>query len=294
MDLKSNLFQSRKENKRTGRWAATSLVVHGLFIATVVFAGATVSHKIDAEKPIHAFLVQGAAPPPPPPPPPPPAGSSAPKQQPVHVVTPKITPPTFVQPREIPKEIAKVEIPAVTTTAPVDPTPAPEAPATGAAEGGQPGGVVGGVAGGVQGGTVGGEVGGQIGGQLGGVLGGTVGGTVGGTGTGTEGNGTGGVEVPSGPLHVGGDVKAPIAINRVQPEYTETARKARVAGVVVLEAIINKNGTVEQVRVLKGLPMGLSERAEEAVKAWHFKPGTLGGQPVDVIFSLTVNFKLDS
>jgi TonB family protein len=159
------------------------------------------------------------------------------------------------------------------------------------------GGVVGGVVGGEVGGVVGGEIGGVKGGELGGVkggeIGGVIGGTVGGTGTGIEGSGSGGVEAPPGPMRVGGDVKAPNVSRRVQPDYTESARKARVAGVVVLEAIINKNGTVEQVRVIKGLPLGLSEEAIEAVKQWRFKPGTLNGRPVDVIFNLTVNFKLD-
>ena len=299
MDLQSNLFNCRTA-KKCGAASIVSFVLHCIFAAAILFAGAAATQHVAAEKTIKAFMVAGAAPPPPPPPPPPPAASSAPKSQPVHIETPKITPPTFVQPTEIPKKVPKVEIPVPTTTAPVDPTPGPTAPSTGATEGGQPGGVIGGVVGGVQGGTVGGEVGGQIGGQLGGekggVVGGTVGGQVGGTGTGTEGSGTGGdakPELPTGPVRVGGDVKAPIVLNRTQPDYTETARKAHIAGVVVIEAIINKEGNVEQVHVLKGLPMGLSEKAEEAVKSWHFKPGTMGGQPVEVIFDLTVNFKLD-
>jgi len=301
MDLQSNLFRNRKE-KKSAVASIASVVLHCLFGATVLIAGATATHHVAAEKPIKAFMVAGGAPPPPPPPPPPPAASSAPKSQPVHIETPKVTPqPTFVQPREIPKEVPKVEMPVPTTTAPVDPTPSAEPPSTGAADAGQPGGVIGGVAGGVQGGTVGGEVGGQIGGQVGGVVGGTLGGTVGGTGTGTggtgsgEGNGTGDAkpEIPTGPVRVGGNVKPPIVVSRTQPDYTETARKARVAGVVVVEAIINKQGIVEQVHVVKGLPMGLSERAAEAVKAWRFKPGTMEGQPVEVIFDLTVNFKLD-
>jgi protein TonB len=62
---------------------------------------------------------------------------------------------------------------------------------------------------------------------------------------------------------------------------------------VIVEAIVNKQGEVEQVKVLKGLPMGLSEQAIEAVKKWHFHPGTLNGEPVEVIFSLTVNFTLE-
>jgi protein TonB len=82
--------------------------------------------------------------------------------------------------------------------------------------------------------------------------------------------------------------------NRVEPEYTDIARNARVAGVVIVEATIDKNGNVDRVRVIKGLPMGLAESAERAVRQWKFKPGTLNGQPVDVIFNLTVNFKLDN
>jgi protein TonB len=115
-----------------------------------------------------------------------------------------------------------------------------------------------------------------------------LGGQVGGTGTDTAPQ-----EKPEGPLRVGGDVKAPVIEHRVDPQYPDMARKTRVAGVVIVEAIINKDGSVEQVKVLKGLPMGMSESAVEAVKQWKFKPGTLNGEPVDVIFNLTVTFKLD-
>jgi len=95
------------------------------------------------------------------------------------------------------------------------------------------------------------------------------------------------------PLRVGGDVKAPVAISKVDPVYPEVARKARVSGIVIVECIIDKSGTVRDVQVLKGLPFGLDQAAVEAVKKWKFKPGTLNGQPVDVIFNLTVNFKLN-
>ncbi|HEU4888738.1 MAG TPA: energy transducer TonB, partial [Thermoanaerobaculia bacterium] len=114
--------------------------------------------------------------------------------------------------------------------------------------------------------------------------------------TGNEGTGTGGVEAPPpppGPMRVGGDVKAPVIVNRAEPKYTESARKARIAGIVIVEAIIDKNGNVDEVKVVKGLPMGLSEEAERAVRQWKFKPGTHNGQPVATIFNLTVNFKLD-
>ena len=93
-------------------------------------------------------------------------------------------------------------------------------------------------------------------------------------------------------MRVGGDVNPPQAITRVEPVYTDVARKARVEGIVIIETIIDRNGNVTDARVLKGLPMGLDQSALEAVKRWKFHPGTLGGQPVPVIFTLTVNFRL--
>ena len=82
-------------------------------------------------------------------------------------------------------------------------------------------------------------------------------------------------------------------ITRVEPTYPEVARKARIAGIVIVECIIDKSGNVTNVQVLKPLPFGLDQAAVDAVKRWKFKPGTLNGQPVDVIFNLTVNFKLN-
>jgi protein TonB len=88
-------------------------------------------------------------------------------------------------------------------------------------------------------------------------------------------------------------VKAPVAINRSDPNYTDAARQARIAGMVVVEAIIDKQGNVDNVKVIRGLPAGLSEEAEKAVRKWKFKPGTLNGEPVATIFNLTVTFKLN-
>jgi len=301
MDLQNELLESGKKHQKGG-WKATvaSLGVHGAIIALIIFISTQATQKVAAEdKPIHAYLSSKAAPPPPPPPPPPPAASHA-SSTPTVVKPVQVTHQTFVQPREIPKEVPKVNIPTPTTkVAQVDPTPAePSNDPPGAQEGGVAGGVVGGVVGGQQGGTVGGEVGGKIGGVLGGEKGGVVGGT--GTGEGSGGDKPAPPPPPpapepkdEGPLRVGGDVKAPIATNRAKPDYTDAARKAHISGVVVVEAIVNKQGEVEQVKVLKGLPMGLSEQAVEAVKKWRFKPGTLNGEPVDVIFSLTVNFTLE-
>ncbi len=91
---------------------------------------------------------------------------------------------------------------------------------------------------------------------------------------------------------VGGDVKKPVAIYQPQPQYPEVARRARVQGVVIVEAIIDKNGNVTDVQLRKGLPYGLSEAALKAVNQWKFKPATLGDQPVAVFYSLTVRFAL--
>ena len=97
----------------------------------------------------------------------------------------------------------------------------------------------------------------------------------------------------NGPIRVGGDVRAPVVMEKVEPSYTEEARKARVSGIVILEAIIGRDGLVKKATVLKPLPYGLDQAAVDAVKQWKFKPGTLEGKPVDVIFNLTVSFRLD-
>lgn len=330
MDLQKHLLESSKNQRKRGGWkaSAASIALHGLLIGGIIFAGAQTKQSVAAEKPIQAFITQGAAPPPPPPPPPPKKASGGGEkavqqvQQPKPVVVPQQRNP-LTPPVEIPKVVPKVDPLPVTRNLPVPDLPVVEnVPTTdeGAGPGGDAvNGVTGGVDGGVAGGVVGGEVGGIVGGQLGGVhggeLGGKLGGELGGKGTGTEGTGTGGndapvapappppppppppapePEPPTGPLRVGGDVKAPVVTHRVEPTYTEAARKARVAGTVVVEAIIDKNGNVDRVKVVKGLPAGLGDQAEAAVRRWKFKPGTLNGKPVDTIFNLTVMFQLES
>jgi TonB family protein len=97
-----------------------------------------------------------------------------------------------------------------------------------------------------------------------------------------------------GAMRVGGDVRAPIVTRKVEPQYTDDARKGRISGIVIIETLVDKAGNVKDAVVLKGLPDGLSEAALSAVKQWQFQPATLNGEPVDVIFNLTVNFKVDS
>jgi len=94
------------------------------------------------------------------------------------------------------------------------------------------------------------------------------------------------------PVRVGGDVKPPVKIFGGMPRYTEEARQGRVQGVVILEAVIDNEGHVVDVRVLKGLPLGLSDTAVEAALAWRFKPAMRGVEPVSVFYNLTVRFSL--
>ena len=91
---------------------------------------------------------------------------------------------------------------------------------------------------------------------------------------------------------VGGEVEPPKLLSRVQPVYTETARRARIEGVVIVQAVIDREGRVTETKVLKALPMGLDEAAKEAISHWKFKPATRGGEPVDCYMTLTVSFRL--
>jgi TonB family protein len=98
---------------------------------------------------------------------------------------------------------------------------------------------------------------------------------------------------PSAPLRVGGKLSRPEILHQVKPETTEEAlRHQGFSGTVILETIIDTEGKVTDVRVLKGQPMGLTEAAVNAVKQWTFKPATLDGQPVQVFYVLTVDFKI--
>lgn len=259
------LIESAKQKRRADRAvpAVVSAVVHAAAVGGVLLAFATGAAPEAVTKPIRAYLVGGGDPAPPPPPPPPPPGSSAGPSVPVtETIEPEPTPvdETFVAPKEVPREVPKANLPQSAEKA--------------------DGGMAGGIEGGVEGGVVGGSIGGVIGGVIGGTPGGVLGGTLGGTGTGT------------GPRRVGGNVKPPVVVYRVEPDYTEEARKSRLQGIVIIEAIIDTEGNVTQARVLKGLAGGLDTSALAAVRQWKFRPGTLEGEPVPVIFDLMVRFRL--
>lgn len=98
--------------------------------------------------------------------------------------------------------------------------------------------------------------------------------------------------VDEGPIRVGGKIKEPKKLFEVKPVYPEIARKARIEGVVILECTIDKGGNVKNIKVLRGLPMGLTEAAVNAVKQWRYEPSTLNGKPVEVLMTVTVTFRL--
>jgi protein TonB len=80
-------------------------------------------------------------------------------------------------------------------------------------------------------------------------------------------------------------------IHRVQPEYPQLARQARIQGTVVLRAIISRDGKIENLQVLSGHPL-LAPAAIEAVRQWRYRPYLLNDQPVEVETRVTVNFTL--
>ncbi len=126
-----------------------------------------------------------------------------------------------------------------------------------------------------------------FGGGIGSGSGGGVGpGKGGGVGPG-EGGGFGG-----GAFKVGGGVSAPSLLQKVEPEYSEEARKAKYLGTVVLAVVVTPEGTASQIRVQQSLGLGLDEKAIEAVKKWRFRPGMKDGRPVPVAATIEVNFRL--
>jgi len=102
-----------------------------------------------------------------------------------------------------------------------------------------------------------------------------------------EGGGMGG-----GVFRVGGGVTAPAVLYKIDPEYSEEARKAKYSGTVVLYIEVDATGHARNLRVVKGIGLGLDEKAMEAVNKWRFKPGLKDGKPVVVAAHIEVNFRL--
>jgi len=196
--------------------------------------------------------------PPPPPPPPPPAASTTPAAK-VVKVTSNISNGRLRTPSRIPAKVQMVKEddapPPVVTT----------------------GGVVGGVPGGIPGG------------QLGGVIGGII----------SSGSIPAIVPTLSKPaptvqrVRVSAGLTNGLLIYRVEPKYSPLAQQARIQGVVLLTALIDKEGKVQRLQVVSGHPL-LVPAAIEAVKQWRYKPYLVSGQPVEVETTVTVTFRVRS
>jgi protein TonB len=91
------------------------------------------------------------------------------------------------------------------------------------------------------------------------------------------------------PVRVGGQIQAPLKIRHVAPMYPDLPRQAGIAGVVILECVIDRGGLVQSVRVLSGHPL-LNEAAVGAVRQWAYRPTLLNGVPVAVVMTVTVKF----
>lgn len=101
--------------------------------------------------------------------------------------------------------------------------------------------------------------------------------------------------LPLGPavqkLRVSSGVAQGLLIRKAEPQYPSLARQARIQGTVVLQAVIGKDGTVQNLRVVSGHPM-LIQAAIDAVKQWLYKPYSLNGEPIEVETQINVNFTL--
>jgi protein TonB len=130
--------------------------------------------------------------------------------------------------------------------------------------------------------------GGVVGGVAGGIPGGVIGAVVGGLPESA-------VEPPPPvrPLRVSGLVKEPAKVRHVNPIYPPVASAARVEGVVILEALVDVQGHVVEVKILQAASSFFEDAAREAVRQWIYTPTLLDGVPVPLIVTVTVTFQLE-
>lgn len=103
---------------------------------------------------------------------------------------------------------------------------------------------------------------------------------------------TGGKPGIDGGARLGQKISAPQLIYKVEPEFSEAARKAKYQGVVVLAIEVGPDGRPRNLRVLETLGLGLDEKAIEAVSQWRFRPGYQNGRPVVTSATVEVRFRL--
>lgn len=105
------------------------------------------------------------------------------------------------------------------------------------------------------------------------------------------GPGSGG-NMGGGAYRIGGGVSPPSILYKVEPEYSEEARKAKFQGTVLLFVVVDEHGNPRDIKVIRPLGLGLDQKAVEAVEKWKFSPGKKDGKPVPVQAQIEVNFRL--
>jgi TonB family protein len=105
------------------------------------------------------------------------------------------------------------------------------------------------------------------------------------------GPGSGG-NMGAGAYRIGGGVSPPSILYKVEPEYSEEARKAKFQGTVLLFVVVDEKGNPRDIKILRPLGLGLDQKAVEAVEKWKFSPGKKDGKPVPVQAQIEVNFRL--
>ena len=85
----------------------------------------------------------------------------------------------------------------------------------------------------------------------------------------------------------------PTLLVKVEPEYPETARRARIQGTVTVQAVIGRDGTVEDAQIVQSSHRLLEEASLDAVRQWRYAPVLLNGKPVRVTFLVRVEFTLN-
>lgn len=135
------------------------------------------------------------------------------------------------------------------------------------------------------------HIAGVAGGVPGGVPGGVIGGVLGGIPGVAPPPPAPPPAAPRPPVRTGGQVQAPALMKRVPPVYPPSAVRAKVEGVVILEATVGRDGRVEDVAILRSVPL-LDRAAMDAVRQWEYAPLLLNGEAERFLLTVTVNFSL--
>jgi len=93
-------------------------------------------------------------------------------------------------------------------------------------------------------------------------------------------------------IRMGAGMLPPKVQQRVEPQYTDEARRVGLSGTVVLQAVVRSDGIVDVLRVVRGLPLGLTDSAIQAIQQWQFQPGQKDGQNADIALNIEVNFNI--